>query len=155
MNEYFIVKWLHILSSTLLFGTGIGTAFYLFFISRTRDVHAIAMVARWVVIADWWFTATTMVVQPVTGFYLAHLMGVPSDARWIVWSTVLFVIAAACWLPVLWLQVRLRDIAVAAAANHQPLPTLYRRHLAIWTALGFPALLSFLAIFYLMVAKPY
>jgi uncharacterized membrane protein len=155
VNEYFIVKWLHILSSTVLFGTGIGTAFYLFFISRTRDVHAIAVVARWVVIADWWFTATTMVVQPVTGFYLAHLMGVPLGARWIVWSTALFVLAAACWLPVLWLQVRLRDVAVAAAAENRPLPALYRRHFAIWTALGFPALLSFLAIFYLMVAKPY
>lgn len=155
MTEYFVVKWLHILSSTMLFGTGIGTAFYLFFVSRTRDVHAVAVVARWVVIADWLFTATTMVVQPVSGFYLAHLMGVPLGAKWIVWSTILFVFAAACWLPVVWLQVRLRDIAAAADAAGEPLSPAYWRRFRIWTTLGFPALAAFLVIFYLMVAKPY
>nr|WP_295381003.1 DUF2269 domain-containing protein [Pseudoxanthomonas sp.] len=151
--DLILVKYLHILSSTLLFGTGIGTAFYLFFISRTRDARLVAAVARLVVIADWIFTATTIVFQPVSGLYLAHRMGVPLGTPWLFWSLVLFVIAAACWLPVVWLQMRLRDIARAAATAGTELPPRYAAHLGAWTALGVPALVSFLVIFYLMVAK--
>jgi len=154
VNEILVLKWLHVLSSTLLFGTGIGTAFYLFFVSRSRDVHAIAVVAGWVVIADWLFTATTIVLQPLTGFWLAHLMGYPLSSRWIVWSSVLLALAAACWFPVIRLQMRLRDIARAADAAGTELPPAYGRVLRAWTALGVPALLMFLAIFYLMVARP-
>ncbi len=151
--DLILVKYLHILSSTLLFGTGIGTAFYLFFASRTRDAKLVAEVARLVVIADWISTATTIVFQPVSGLYLAHRMGVPLGTPWLFWSLVLFAIAAACWLPVVWLQMRLRDIARAAAARGSELPPRYAAHLGAWTALGVPALVSFLVIFYLMVAK--
>ena len=155
VNRVLVVKWLHVLSSTLLFGTGVGTAFYLFFISRTRDLHAIAVIATWVVVADWLFTATTIVLQPLTGFWLAHLMGYPLHSRWIVWSSVLLAIAAACWLPVLWLQLRLRDVARTALAEGETgVPPAYIRLLRAWTALGVPALIAFLAIFYLMVARP-
>lgn len=154
MTEYLFVKWLHIVSSTLLFGTGIGTAFYLFFVSRTRDVAAIAVVTRFVVIADWWFTATTVVLQPLTGVWLARLMGYPMDRGWVLWSSVLFGLAVACWLPVLWLQVRMRDLAANAAAQGTELPPRFWRLLHVWTALGVPALLLFLAIFWLMVARP-
>jgi len=148
------VKFLHILSSTFLFGTGVGTAFYLLFASRGRDVRVVAAVARLVVVADWIFTATTIVFQPLSGLYLAHRMGVPLTAPWLFWSIVLFVIAALCWLPVVWLQMRLRDMAQAAADAGQPLPLRYDGYLGIWAALGVPALFSFLAIFYLMTAKP-
>ena len=151
--DLILVKYVHILSSTVLFGTGIGTAFYLLVVSLTRDVHAIAVVARWVVIADWLFTATTIVVQPVSGFYLAYQIGYPLTEPWLLWSTVAFVVAALCWLPVVWLQMRLRDIAVEAAAAGRELPADYARHLGAWTALGIPALVSFLAIFYMMVAR--
>ncbi|GHH46824.1 MULTISPECIES: DUF2269 family protein [Gammaproteobacteria] len=148
------VKFLHILSSTFLFGTGVGTAFYLFFASRGRDPRTIAAVARLVVVADWCFTATTIVFQPLSGLYLAHLLGVPLGTPWLYWSIVLFAIAALCWLPVVWLQMRLRDIAVEAAARDRPLPLRYDGYLGAWAALGVPALVSFLAIFYLMTAKP-
>lgn len=154
MNEILVLKWLHVLSSTMLFGTGIGTAFYLFFVSRTRDAHVVAVVARYVVIADWLFTATTVVFQPLSGFWLAHLMGYPLTSRWIVWSTGLYVLAVACWLPVVWLQVRLRDTARQAAAAGGELPRAYWNYLGWWTALGVPALVFFLAVFYLMVARP-
>ncbi|KAF1704058.1 DUF2269 family protein [Pseudoxanthomonas suwonensis] len=147
------VKFLHVLSSTFLFGTGVGTAFYLLFISRTRDPAVIAPVARLVVVADWMFTATTIVFQPLSGLYLARGRDIPLSTPWLYWSIVLFVIAAACWLPVVWLQMRLRDIAVAAAARGRELPVQYARVLGAWTALGFPALFSFLAIFYMMVAR--
>ncbi|TWI01713.1 putative membrane protein [Luteimonas cucumeris] len=152
--DLLIVKYLHVVSSTLLFGTGIGTAFYLLVTSWTRDAHTVAVVARYVVIADWLFTATTIVFQPVSGLWLAHRMGVPLTAPWLYWSIVLYIIAALCWLPVVWLQMKLRDIAIDAAAKGEPLPTRYGGFLGAWVALGIPALLSFLAIFYLMVAKP-
>ena len=152
--EYVIVKWLHILSSTLLFGTGIGSAWYLLFASLSRDVRAVAVVSRNVVRADWLFTATTMVVQPATGYYLAHLAGYPLRSQWITWSLYLYLAAGACWLPVVWIQMRLRDVAAAADAAGEALPPLYWRYFRWWAALGVPAFFAFAAVFYLMVAKP-
>lgn len=151
--DLIFVKYLHVLSSTLLFGTGIGTAFYLFFISRTRDARVVAVVARHVVAADWIFTATTIVFQPASGIWLAHRMGLSLATPWLYWSIVAFLFATACWLPVVRLQMRLRDIAVEAAEAGRELPPDYARHLGTWTALGVPALVSFLAIFYMMVAR--
>ena len=112
---YFVVKWLHILSSTLLFGTGLGSAFYMYFASRTRDPRAIAVVVRYVVIADWVFTTPTIILQPVTGFYLMHLMGLRLDTPWILWSVSLYLLAGAAWLPVVWMQVRMRNLAAQPA----------------------------------------
>jgi uncharacterized membrane protein len=153
--EYLIVKWIHIVSSTFLFGTGIGSAFYLFFSTINRDPRVIAFVARYVVIADWLFTATTIVVQPISGFYLAYLMHFSvMTTSWLLWSTTLYIVAALCWLPVIWLQMRMRDIAGKAAQENVDLPSLYWRYFYIWVALGFAALFAFIAIFYLMVAKP-
>ncbi len=151
--EYLIAKWLHILSSTLLFGTGIGTAFYLLVATLSRDLHLLAGVSRWVVRADWLFTATTAVAQPLTGLWLAHLAGMALSARWLAWSLLLYALAIACWLPVVWLQMRLRDLAAQGLAQGR-LPRAYWRFFAAWVALGMPALLAFLAIFWLMVAKP-
>ena len=154
VNAIIVVKWLHVLSSTLLFGTGVGSAFYLFFVSRTRDVHAVAVVSRFVVIADWCFTATTIVFQPLSGFWLLHRMGYPPAARWVWWATGLFVLAALCWLPVVWLQMRLRDVARAADVAGRELPPAYWNYFGWWVALGVPAFVFFLAVFYLMVARP-
>jgi uncharacterized membrane protein len=152
--EYLIVKWLHVVSSTLLFGTGIGSAFYLLMASLRRDAATAYFVARHVVIADWLFTATSILVQPLTGFWLVHLAGMPLASRWLAWSIALYAIAAVCWLPVVWLQVRLRDLARAAAAQQAALPPLYWRYFKAWVALGIPAFFALLAVFYLMVAKP-
>jgi uncharacterized membrane protein len=152
--EYVIVKWLHILSSTLLFGTGLGSAFYMFFASRTRDARAIAVVARYVVIADWAFTTPTIIIQPLTGFYLVHLAGFPIASTWIVASFALYLLAGACWLPVVWMQIRMRDMAQQAAAAGGALSDRYRRFLRWWVALGIVAFLALVAVFYLMVAKP-
>ncbi|MGK5068345.1 DUF2269 family protein [Janthinobacterium sp. RT4P48] len=152
--EYLVIKWLHIVSSTLLFGTGIGSAFYMLFTSLSRDVRAIAVVSRHVVRADWLFTATTVVFQPLSGFYLAHLAGYPLSSRWIVWSVVLYLVAGACWLPVVWLQMRMRDMAHVSARDGLALPTLYWRYLRIWAVLGVPAFFALIIVFYLMTAKP-
>jgi len=152
--EYVIVKWLHILSSTFLFGTGIGSAWYLLFAVISRNVAAIAVVTRIVVIADWLFTGTTMIAQPATGFYLIHLAGYPMHSAWIMYSISLFVLAALCWFPVVWLQMRLRDLSAAAASAGTPLPPAFWRYFKGWIVLGIPAFFAFLGVFYLMVAKP-
>lgn len=152
--EYLIVKWLHILSSTVLFGTGIGSAYYMLFTSMTRDAQAIANVVRLVVIADWVFTTTTIILQPLTGFYLIHLMGYPLDSAWIVWSIVLYFVAGAAWLPVVWMQIKMRDMAQLAAASRSELSPKYWFFLKWWIALGFVAFGALVIVFYLMVAKP-
>lgn len=152
--EYVIVKWLHILSSTFLFGTGIGSAFYMFFASLSRDVRAIAIVVRYVVLADWLFTTTTIIIQPLTGFYLIHLAGFPMTSKWILWSIGLYFLAGACWLPVVWLQMQMRRFAHEAVENNTDLPPVYWRYLRIWVLLGIPAFLALVVVFYLMVAKP-
>lgn len=153
MNAYLLTKWVHILSSTLLFGTGIGSAFYLLVSTLRRDTAVVAAVARIVVLADLLFTATTAVLQPLSGFWMVHLGKLPLDQPWLKWSIGLYALAIACWLPVVWLQVRLRDIATAAAARGDALPRAYDKLFAWWVALGVPALFSFLAIFWLMVSK--
>jgi uncharacterized membrane protein len=152
--DYVVVKWLHILSSTFLFGTGIGSAWYMLFANMSRDVRAIAVVSKYVVIADWLFTATTAVVQPATGYYMAHRAGYPLGSFWIMWSIMLYVLAGACWLPVVWLQMRLRDMAALAARDGTPLPALYWKYFRTWVALGVPAFIAFVVIFWFMVAKP-
>ncbi len=152
--DYITVKYLHIMSSTLLFGTGLGSAFYMFFTIRSRDVRAIAVVSRRVVWADWLFTTPTAIIQPATGLYLVHLTGLPLSTTWIAWSLALFVLAGACWLPVVRIQIRMADIAERAVKEGAALPPSFWRYHRIWTALGIPAFIAFVVIFYLMTAKP-
>lgn len=151
---YLIVKWLHILSSTVLFGTGLGSAYYMFFASRTRDARIVAPVVRLVVLADWMFTTPTIVLQPLTGLWLMHIAGFPLTTPWIAWSIGLYLLAGAAWLPVVWMQIRMRDQARTAAASGAPLPESYWRMLRAWVALGVVAFGALVVVFYLMVAKP-
>ena len=152
--SYEVVKWLHILSSTVLFGTGLGSAYYMFFTSLGGDARTVAHVARLVVVADWVFTTTSIVFQPLSGLYLAHLAGLPLTTPWILWTVILYVVAGACWIPVVFLQIRMRRLAEHAAAANAPLPPEYRRLFRRWTALGVPAFVSLVVVFWLMVAKP-
>ena len=151
---YLFAKWLHIIFSTLIFGTGIGSAFYLLVASLRRDVHVVAGVSRIVVVADWLFTATTAVLQPLTGFWMVHIAGYPITTPWLFWSIVLYVIAIACWIPVVRIQIRMRDLAVRASQVNHDLPAEYWREFRTWVLLGIPAFFAFMAIFYLMVVKP-
>lgn len=154
MTTYLVVKWIHVLSSVVLVGTGFGTAFYLFFANRSGSVEAQAVVSRLVVRADWWFTTPAVLVQPASGLYLAHLSGWPLDTPWLALSIALFVLTGALWLPVVWLQMRMAAMAKAARDGGDALPATYWRHARWWEALGYPAFVAMLAVFYLMVAKP-
>lgn len=151
---YLVVKWLHILSSTLLFGTGLGSAFYMFFASRSRDPRVVAKVAGLVVIADWVFTTPAIVLQPLTGYWLMHIAGFPFSTPWIYWSIALYLLAGAAWLPVVWMQIRMRDMAQSAANSNTALPPRYFQFLTRWVALGVVAFSALVVVFFLMVAKP-
>ncbi len=152
--SYLLLKCIHILSSTLLFGTGLGTAFHGYLAFRTKDPRVVATVGRSVVLADWLFTAPAVVVQPATGITMALLVSVPLTHGWLALSIALYVLVGACWLPVVWLQIQLRRMAAACLADGQPLPPQYFRYLRLWFILGWPAFTAVLAIFYLMVFKP-
>ncbi len=151
---YFWVKWIHILSSTVLLGTGLGIAFFFWIAHRRGDVRVIAATAQTVVLADACFTAPAVVVQFATGLWLAELMHLPLSVFWLKTALFLFVLVGCCWLPVLWLQLRARNLARDAVATGTPLPAAYQRAMRWWFWLGWPAFASVIAIFWLMVMKP-
>jgi uncharacterized membrane protein len=154
MSLYLLYKLLHILSSVALVGVGAGSAFYMFFIMRTRNVAAIANVSRLVVIADWCFTTPAIVIQPLTGYLLMRTLGFTFETPWIQWTLALYALAGVCWLPVVWLQIRLRDIALAAQRDGTELPPLFWRYAKRWELLGYPAFIAMAIIYWLMVFKP-
>lgn len=151
---YLVLKYLHVLGAAVLLGTGAGIAFFLLLAHRTGNAVTVASVARIVVIADFLFTATAVVLQPITGLALAFEAGYSLTDGWIVLSILLYLLTGAFWLPVVWMQMRMRDLAVAAAHDFRPLPPAYHRLFWLWLAFGFPAFASVLAIFWLMIAKP-
>ena len=153
--EYALVKTIHILSAFLLFGTGLGSAFYKYMADRNGDLRNMAVTSKHVVLADWMFTAPTVIIQPATGLYLAHLAGYPLSQLWLWLSLLLFGIAGMCWLPVVWLQIRMRDMACHALETDTPLPARYHQMARIWFLLGIPAFLAITTVVFLMVFKPH
>lgn len=151
---YLWIKWLHILSSTLLMGTGLGIAFFMWVAHLRGDARVIAATARTVVIADALFTAPSVVVQFLSGLWLVDALGLPLSTFWIRTALILFFVIGACWLPVLWLQMRARDLAVQAVADGRALPAAYHRAMRWWFVLGWPAFIAVITIFWLMVMKP-
>lgn len=148
------IRYLHIIGATLLFGTGLGTAFHGYLAYRSGNVHAIAVTARTVVLADWLFTTPAVILQPITGTILALQYGYPLTSGWIVASFALYVITGACWLPVVWLQIQMARFARSAHAQGTSLPPVYYRYLRLWFWLGWPAFTAVLLIFYLMLRRP-
>ena len=155
MSLHVALKIAHVISATILFGTGLGIAFFKWIVDRSGNVVAIRVVSERVVLADWLFTTPAIVVQAVTGVALAHLAGFPLSSGWLACAIALYLLAGACWLPVVWLQMRMRDLARRAERDGTPLPEYYRRLARWWFRLGVPAFLSLVVVFWLMVAKPF
>ena len=149
-----VLTWLHVIGATVLLGTGAGIAFFMLMAHRTNDAELVAHTAGIVVVADWVFTATAAVTQPITGVLLALAIGWPLTEPWILVSLGLYVFVGCFWLPVVWIQRQLRDIARDAAAAGAPLPDRYHRLYRIWFLCGFPAFFAVLVIFWLMITKP-
>jgi uncharacterized membrane protein len=154
MQAELVYRMLHVIGATVLFGTGAGIAFFMVMAKRSGKPALIAHVAETVVIADTVFTATAVIFQPVTGYLLAQSIGWPLTEGWIVVSLALYIVAGIFWLPVVWIQIRLRDIARKAALDDASLPPQWHRLYRIWFACGFPAFFAVLGIIWLMLAKP-
>ncbi|HZF95596.1 MAG TPA: DUF2269 domain-containing protein [Allosphingosinicella sp.] len=152
--SYFLLKFLHVIGATVLLGTGAGIAFFMLMAHRTGDVRTIAATARIVVIADIVFTTTAVIAQPITGVLLARTAGYPLGEGWIVASILLYLFTGAFWLPVVWMQARMRNLARAAAEAGEGLPAAYHRLFRWWFAFGFPAFAAVLLIFWLMITRP-
>jgi uncharacterized membrane protein len=152
--SYLVLKFLHVIGATVLLGTGAGIAFFMLMAHRTGKPAVIAGVAQIVVIADFVFTATAVVLQPVTGVLLVREVGYSFSDAWIFWSIVLYLVTGAFWLPVVWMQMRMRTLAVAAVAAGTELPRAYHVLFWSWFAFGFPAFAAVVAIFWLMIARP-
>lgn len=154
---YLALKTLHIVSSAILFGTGLGTAFFMWMVNRSGNRQALVVVTGHVMKADLYFTTPSVIVQPLSGFALMGLAGFPmqfAPMNWLGLSLLLYIVAGACWLPVLWLQSKMHRLAVLSLAE-PALPPDYRRYERAWTLLGIPAFFSLLVVFWLMVAKPF
>jgi uncharacterized membrane protein len=151
--SYTLIKTLHILSMVLLFGTGLGSAFYKWMADRSGQLAHIAVTNRHVVLADWWFTTPTVIFQPLSGLWLVNQLGLPLSTPWVAISLGLYVLAGACWLPVVWLQIRMRDLAGQALAGGHELPPRYWRMARAWFWLGVPAFCAMVLVVALMVFK--
>lgn len=148
------LRWAHVIGATVLLGTGAGIAFFMVMAHHTRRVEIVAHTSRVVVIADWIFTASAVVIQPITGLLLAHYIGWSLFEGWVAVSLGLYVLVGLFWLPVVWIQHQMHTLAKQAEAAGGELPQRYYRLYRIWFVSGFPAFVGVLAIVWLMVAKP-
>ena len=151
---YDILLFLHVIGATVLLGTGAGIAFFMLMSHRSHDPRLIAHVAGIVILADTLFTATAAFFQPITGYFLAREVGWPVFSGWVGLSLGLYVFVGAFWLPVVWMQIRMRDLAAEARDAGTELPAAYHRLFRWWFAFGFPAFGAVLAIVWLMLTKP-
>ena len=151
---YLLLKYVHVIGAAVLLGTGAGIAFFMLMAHFTGSAATIAAVARIVVTADFVFTATAVVLQPITGVALVWNVGYSLGDGWIVLSIILYLVTGAFWLPVVWMQMRMRVLAEQAATEGQPLPPAYHKLFWTWFAFGFPAFASVAGIFWLMIARP-
>ncbi|NNC78146.1 MAG: DUF2269 domain-containing protein [Woeseiaceae bacterium] len=148
MTAYIWVKFVHVISATLLFGTGIGTAFFMLKAYLSDSETAMVETSKHVVLADWLFTTPAVVVQLVTGVWLMWILDVPFASSWFVSVIGLFALVGACWIPVVWIQVRVRNMVASGSKK-----TEYKSLMRTWIALGIPAFTGVLVLFYLMISK--
>ena len=154
MNAYLVIKTLHIIGSTILFGTGIGIAFFMFRSYFADNLHEKFYAARNTVLADYIFTLPAVIIQPLTGFWLIREGGYGWNANWLLLTYGIYILAGSCWLPVVWIQIQLKKMVAESIETETDLPLLYHKLFKIWFLLGWPAFIGLLFVFYLMVAKP-
>lgn len=153
MSAYLLVKTIHILSATVLFGTGLGIAFF-FWSGRRGDDAARLFAARATVRADFLFTLPAALLQPLTGAWLIWTAGFDPGATWLVFSYALYILAGLCWLPVVWLQIRMMKMLERKVDGAAFDADAYERLRRAWFLLGWPAFLGLVVAFWLMVTKP-
>jgi uncharacterized membrane protein len=155
MTLYFLVKYLHVLGAIVILGTGTGIAFFMLMAHRTNDVDFIARTASVVVIADAIFTLSAVILQPVSGGLLMMLSATSFTERWLLVSLALYAVAGLFWIPVVFMQIEMRDLARKASEQRAALPERYFVLFRRWFAFGFPGFGATMLILWLMVAKPF
>jgi len=150
---YLILKYIHIVSAFLLFGTGLGSAFYKWLADRGGNVQHIAITNKHVVIADYIFTTPTIIMQPLTGLWMVNMAQIPLTTPWVVMSLSLYVFAGLCWLPVVYLQIKMQKMAELAVVNQTDLPDQYWQYAKRWFWLGVPAFIAIMFVIFLMIFK--
>jgi uncharacterized membrane protein len=151
---YSLLKYFHLIGATIILGTGLGIAFFMLMAHLSRDTAFVARTAGVVVLADMLFTAMAVIAQPLTGYLLIRETGLSLTEGWVIASLALYGIAGVFWLPVVWMQIKMRDLAARAAATGEPLPQAYHRLFRLWFAFGFPGFGSVMVLMWLMIAKP-
>lgn len=154
MSLYIIIKTLHILSATILFGTGIGIAFFMFRSYFTDNLHEKFYAARNTVMADYLFTFPAAILQPLTGIALIHMVGYDWQDLWLMVTYGIYIMAGLCWLPVVWIQIQLKNMVRDSLTQGTILPARYHRLFKMWFLLGWPAFIGLVVVFFLMVLKP-
>jgi uncharacterized membrane protein len=154
MDTYSVIKTLHILSSTVLFGTGLGIAFFMVRSWASDDIHEKFFAARNTVLADYLFTLPAVIIQPVTGAWLVWQSGYDWLEFWLSLTYVIYIIVGLCWLPVVWVQIQLKRMVTESIQSGEPLPPGYGKLFRIWFVLGWPAFFGLVLVFFLMVVKP-
>jgi len=154
MTLYFIMKYLHVLGAIVILGTGIGIAFFMLMAHRTENPAFIALTATTVVIADILFTLSAVILQPISGVVLMALSATSFTERWLMTSLMLYVVAGLFWVPVVFIQIEMRNLARAAVAESRPLPARYFALFRRWFLFGIPGFGSVMIILWLMIAKP-
>lgn len=154
MNSYLVVKTIHVISSGVLLGTGLGIAFFMYRAKFTENLHEKYFAARNTVIADYLFTLPAVVIQPISGVWLVSTLGYEWTEFWLIYTYILYVVIGICWIPVVWIQIQVKKIIQQSIEMKEGLPERYHQLMKVWFILGWPAFISLIAIFYLMVAKP-
>jgi len=154
MDLYSFIKTIHIITSTILFGTGMGIAFFMLRSCFTENLQEKFYAIRTTVLADYLFTAPAVIIQPLSGFWLVWKGGYDMTALWLMMTYGLYAVAGMCWLPVVWIQIRLKNMLAQSLEQGTPLPENYNQLFKMWFVLGWPAFASLVVIFFLMVVKP-
>jgi uncharacterized membrane protein len=154
MEYYLILKLIHILAAVVVTGTGAGIAFFMFMANRSNNPQAIYITAKHVILGDWIFTTPAVITQIITGILLMNMQGYSFSAPWFYWVVGLFALIGICWLPVLRIQYKIRELAKISVDSNQVTPE-FKTLMRTWTLLGIPAFIAILGIFWLMVFKPF
>lgn len=152
-NSYFILKYIHIISAVLMVGTGFGSALYVFFSNRFGNLASQYFTNRMVVFCDWVVTTPAVIIQPISGYFLAKQLGMSFTSAWFMNIYLFYIIIGAAWLPVVWLQIQMRNMTNKAYRNNKPLDSRYKRYQYIWEGLGYIGFTGSVAIFFIMVTK--
>jgi uncharacterized membrane protein len=153
LDSYSYLKLLHILSATILAGTGVGTAFFMFMANRSENIQAIAITTKHVVLADWIFTTPAIVIQLVTGVWLMKILNYSFSSPWFILAFGLFIFIGVCWIPVVFIQYQIRTIAITQIKEGK-IEQRFRKLMRRWTILGIHAFIAIIIIFWIMVVKP-